>query len=84
MSELSDFINRHTNTYVTCSCGKKCFLSIFIGCGYFIKISAKCYNCNKGMELTKDTASLDNTVFDLAEQLIDEFGKRFNKGEMEK
>ena len=81
MSELSELVRKNTNTYAVCSCGKKCPLSIFIGCGTFIKISAKCYGCNKGLTITENTALIDNANFDLVDHLIEEFKKRFNRVE---
>ena len=83
MSELSNFVKKHTNTYAICSCGKKCPLSIFIGCGTFIRITAKCYNCNKGLAIMENTALIDYANFDLVDYLIDEFKKRFNGSEEE-
>ena len=82
MSELSNLVKKNTNTYAVCSCGKKCPLSIFIGCGTFIRITAKCYNCNKGLAITETTAIIDNANFDLVDHLIEEFKKRFNGSEV--
>lgn len=78
MSELSGFIKKHIHNYVICSCGEKCYLTIFI-CEHFVKISAKCHNCNKGMELTENAYRIDYANFDLIDHLIEEFEKRFNR-----
>lgn len=78
MNGLNNFIKDFIKQYVTCSCGEKCHLTMFI-CEHFVTISAKCKNCDKGMSLTENAKSVECAKFDLMDDLIEEFKKRFNR-----
>lgn len=78
MNGLNDSIVRFTKQYVTCSCGEKCHMSMYV-CEHFITISARCGNCDKGMSLTENVGMIECAGFDLVDHLIEEFEKRFNR-----
>lgn len=79
MNGLNDFIKTFNKQYVTCSCGEKCHLTMYI-CEHFVTVSAKCKKCDKGMSLTENAKKVEYANFALMDDLIEEFKKRFNRG----
>lgn len=76
---IGEWVEAHTQCYAECACGQKSCLHISIACGYFVRISAKCLLCGKGLELCESTHIIDSANFNLVDKLIDKFKEEFKK-----
>lgn len=78
---VSECIKKHLNDHIICSCGEKCYLNIFIGCGTFVRITAKCRKCDKGASVIQNVSLIDCACFDMVDYLIEKLKKQFNAKE---
>ena len=78
---ISEWMNEHPKGVTfKCDCGATVNLQIWIE-DFRFGMSARCWKCNKVMEMRENRILVDLAKFDIVDHMIDNFKKEFNKKE---
>ena len=79
--EVLAWIEKMSNEYADCKCGRKCHMGVTIG-EFYVKFWVYCLGCDRAYDYREHIEILKQAPFDLTDLILEKVRKDFLKSEV--